>query len=209
MTPEHQSHSDPAARAIGLLRSSTTGTLICDSLPTPVEYLLDPAGRGLILCAQHAMLDAEDCVLAVPEDRFDCPMRVSLNLSEEPEGIITDRYFAYHLSQNRPLWARGSIGFAKLDSGEVVDGSLLMEPNPLSANIPRLCRLLNSDPHALGEVCLLLTHARISSPVAVGVDDLGCDVRGEFGVLRVPWPSPVHDADTCEQVIAALIGGVS
>lgn len=209
MSADQPSQTDPAAsRALDLLRSSTTATLICDSIPTTVEYLLDPAGGGLILCADHSMLDAEDCVLAVPEDRFDCPLRVSLSLSQEPEGTSTDRYFAYHLSQNRPIWTRGTIEFAKIDSGEVIDGRALMQPCVLRDEIPRLCRLLNNDQHALGELCLLLTKARVEDPVAVGVDDRGCDVRCAFGVLRVPWPSPVTEAETCEHVIAALIGGV-
>ena len=53
-----------------------------------------------------------------------------------------------------------------------------------------------------------MTGARIESPVAVGVDEEGCDIRAGFGVVRMNWPAPVRDARQCELVIASLIGGV-
>ena len=192
-----------------LLRAHTTATLLCDGTPTPVAYIIDPESGALVLCAEHSMFDADDCVLAVPEDRFDCPMRVNLSLTEMPESISTDRYLAYHARQDRPIWTRGEISFAKVHSGGVADGEELMTPNPLVAAIPQLCKRLNADDKALREICRLLAGVGIDRPVAVGVDEQGCDVRAEFGVVRVNWPGPVDDAEMCERVIASLIGGVA
>ncbi len=195
------------ARARTLLRSHSVGTLLCDGTPTPVRYIIDPERGSLVMCGSHEMLDADDCVLAVPEDRFDCPMRVTLMLSVMPESIASDRFLAYHQRQERPVWLRADIGFAKIDSGGVVDGEALMRPNPLCDAIGRLCKRLNSDQGALREVCRLLTSVSIEHPVAVGVDDEGFDIRAEFGVVRVPWPGPVHDEGECARVIDSLIGG--
>lgn len=195
-------------RARSLLRSHTTGTLLCDGTPTPVSYIIDPASGELVLCVDHDMLGADDCVLAIPEDSFSCPIRVNLAMEEMPESISSDRYMAYHMRQDRPVWARGTIAFAKIDSGGVADGEALMIPNPLHEAIPHLCKRLNTDRKALREVCKLLTKAEIDNPIAVGVDEEGSDLRAEFGVIRMNWPGSVEDADQCERVIASLIGGV-
>lgn len=197
------------ARARTLLRSHTTGTLLFDGTPTTVLYIIDPGDGALVLCVERESLDADDIVLVVPEDRFDAPMRVTMMLDEEPESHASDRYLAYHTRQDRAHWARGRIGFAKIDSGGVADGESLMVPNPLHASIGSLCKRLNSDSNALREVCKLLAHVTIESPTAVGVDDEGFDVRAEFGVVRVQWPAPVSDETVCEQVIASLYEGVS
>lgn len=198
---------DTLKRARSLLRAHTTGTLLCDGIPTPIAYIIDPSTGGLILCAEHEMFEADDCVLAIPEDSFSCPMRVNLMIEEMPESIASDRYIAYHLRQDRPVWARGQISFAKIDSGGVADGEQLMTPNPLLDALPHLCKRLNADRKALREVCKLLTRAEIENPIAVGVDEEGSDIRAEFGVVRMNWPGPVEDADECERVIASLVGG--
>jgi len=196
-------------RARTLLRSHTNGTLLCDGTPSEVLYLIDPNDGALMLCVEQDMLDADDCVLVVPEDRFDVPIRITLTLREEPESGSSDRYLAYHQRQDRSRWARGQIAFAKLDSGGVADGDALMSPNPLKTSISALCKRLNSDPKALREVSRLLSGVLIENPVAVGVDDEGCDIRAEFGVVRIQWPGAVSDAVQCENVIASLFGGVS
>ncbi|HCT46489.1 MAG: hypothetical protein CMJ35_03880 [Phycisphaerae bacterium] len=208
MNTEHDPHQT-LVRARTLLRSHTTGTLLCDGTPYEALYIIDPSDGALVVSAESEMFEADDCVLVIPEDRFNAPIRVTLSLKEEPESGSTDRYLAYHQRQQRPRWARGKIAFAKVDSGGVADGDALMVPNPLNASISSLCKRLNNDPKALREVCLLLSKVKIEQPVAVGVDEEGCDVRAEFGVVRVQWPAPVPDANACEEVIASLLGGVS
>jgi hypothetical protein len=195
-------------RARTLLRMHSEGTLLCDATPTQARYVIDPSAGSLVMCITTDMLGADDCVLAIPEDRFDSPIRVTLSIQEIPESIATDRYIAYHQRQDRPMWAEAKILFAKVDSGGVADGDALMSPNPLCDAIGRLCKQLNADENALREVSRLLAKVTIEHPVAVGVDDEGFDVRAEFGVVRVPWPGPVHDEDECARVIESLIEGV-
>ncbi|MHA7814143.1 MAG: hypothetical protein ACX94C_12240 [Phycisphaerales bacterium] len=194
-------------RARSLLRAHTKATMLCDGTPYQVAYIIDPGSGSLVLCTEREMNGADDCVLAIPEDTFSCPMRVNITIEDMAEGHESDRYMAYHMRQDRPNWSRGVISFAKIDSGGVADGEALMKPNPLLDAIPHLCKRLNADPKALRELGRLLTKVEIENPVAVGVDEEGCDIRAEFGVVRMNWPSPVTDADECELVIASLVGG--
>ena len=203
-------HQDAIQRATRLLKGHTQGTLLADSAPyDSVRYIVDPRTGSLVLTVEEATLDSEDVVLVIPEDRFDAPMRVSLDLSTAIDEEPCDRFLAYHLHQPCSIWARGKINFAKLESGEVVGTDELETPNPLIDALAGLCKKLNSDRKALGEVCKLLTKAKVDEPLAVGIDPIGMDVRTKFGVLRVEFPSPVEDATQAEDVIAALYGGVS
>lgn len=196
-------------RAFRLLRGHTTGTLLADSTPYDALYIVDPFTGSLVLTVEESMLDADDVVLVLPEDRFDAPIRVSLDLSTSIDEEPCDRFLAYHLHQPSSIWARGAINFAKLESGEVVSDEELQIPNELIKVLPSLCKKLNIDRRALADICTLLTKASIEEPTAVGVDPIGFDVRGLFGVLRVEFPSPVRGASEAEDVLAALLGGVS
>ncbi len=207
-------HQNAIERAMRLLKGYTKGTLLADSTPyDQARYIVDPRTGSLVLTVEEAMLDAEDVVLVIPEDRFDAPMRVSLELTTAIEEEACDRFLAYHLHQPCSIWAHGKINFAKLqsglESGDVVGNNELEVPNPLVDALPGLCKKLNADRKALGEVCKLLTKATVDEPLAVGIDPVGMDVRTKFGVLRVEFPSPVNDARQAENVIAALYGGVS
>lgn len=196
-------------RATRLIHGHTAGTLLVDSVPSDILYMIDPRTGSLVLTIEKDMLFADDIVVVIPKDTYEAPMRVSLELSTEINEEACDRFLAYHLDQPNPLWARGHINYAKIDSGEVVGSEELEVPNPLIDDLAALCRRLNSDRSALREVCRLLAKTTIEEPVAVGVDPVGIDVRAQFGVVRVEFPSPVQSAAQAEDVIAALYGGVS
>ncbi len=203
-------HHDAIGRAIRLLRGHTKGTLLADSTPCDEAlYLVDPRTGSLVLTIEESALDAQDVLMVIPQDRFDAPMRVSLELTTDIDEEACDRFLAYHLHQPCSIWARGRINFAKLESGEVVGNDELEIPNPLIDALPGLCKKLNTDRKALAQVCTLLTKAKVDDPLAVGIDPIGMDVRTKFGVLRVEFPSPVESATQAEDVIAALYGGVS
>jgi len=195
--------------AIKLLCSCTSATLLVDSVPYDIRYIVDPRTGSLVLCASREMLQGDDVVCVIPEDRFDAPMRMSIELSEDISEEASDRFLAYHLHQDRPLSISGRINFAKLSSGAVIDQADIEHPNPLVDGIPALCRSLNRDRSMLASVCRLMTNATVEDPLAVGVDEYGFDARTPFGVLRVEFPAPVADTDECAHVIAALLDGVS
>jgi hypothetical protein len=40
----------------------------------------------------------------------------------------------------------------------------------------------------------------------VGIDTGGCDIRSDFGVVRVPWPEPISDASQAAAALARIAG---
>ncbi|MGV6813882.1 MAG: DUF2470 domain-containing protein [Phycisphaerales bacterium] len=205
---ECNEHQLALERAHRLLRGHTSGTLLLDGLPYSMLYMVDPRTGSLVLSIENEMANAQDAVLVVPEDTFDAPMRVSIELDPTIQEEACDRFLAYHLHEPGNLWAHARLNFAKLEAGEVLSGEELEIPNPLVDDLPGLCKKLNSDRSALAMVCRLLSKADIPEPTAVGIDPIGFDVRGSFGVVRVEFPSPVGDAKQAEDVLGALLGGV-
>lgn len=202
-------HQHAVVRASRLLRGHTSGTLLVDSTPyEEMLYIIDPRSGSLVLSVDHELLDGTDTVLVIPQDTFEAPLRVSLELLQQIDEEPCDRFMAYHTRQPGAVYVHGKINFAKIDSGEVISQGELETPNPLINELSGLCKKLNSDRKALREVCKLLTRIDIEDPIAVGVDHLGFDVRARFGVVRVELPSRVETGTQAEDVIAALIGGV-
>ena len=151
--------------------------------------MIDPHTGSLVLTIEEDMLEGEDVVFVLPEDTFDAPIRISLDLTTSIDEEACDRFLAYHLHQPRSVWVHGKINFAKLESGEVISQEELEIPNGLMREHSGLCRKLNNDRKALRMVCRLLAKADIEEPTAVGIDLIGFDVRGSFGVVRVEFPS--------------------
>lgn len=205
MNEEHQYAIERATR---LIRGHAEGTLLVDSRPHKTLYMIDPHTGSLVLTIEEEMLDGEDVVFVLPEDTFDAPIRISLDLSTTIQEEACDRFLAYHLHQPSPIWAHGRINFAKLESGEVISKEEIEVENGLMSAHSGLCRKLNNDRKALRMVCKLLAKADIEEPTAVGIDQIGFDVRGQFGVVRVEFPSPVQNATQAEDVLAALFGSV-
>ncbi len=201
-------HQLAVQRAHRLLRQHTSGTLLLDGLPYSMLYMIDPRTGSLVMSIEEEMTNTDDAVLVIPEDTFDAPMRISIELDTRIEEEACDRFLAYHLHEPASRWAHGRINFAKLESGDVVDQDELEKPNPLINEHSGLCKKLNLDRKALSLVCKLLSKADLPEPTAVGIDPIGFDVRGQFGVVRVEFPSPVEDARQAEDVLAALFGSV-
>ena len=81
-----------------------------------------------------------------------------------------------------------------------------MQANPLAEDEARLCRQINENNRAeLRQVCRVIAHAQVESPMLVGVDRLGFDVRRRFDVLRVDAPQPMNTAADAELVLGQLI----
>ncbi len=202
-------HQLAVERAARLLRGHTSGTLLLDGLPYSMLYMIDPRTGSLVMSIEEEMINARDAVLVVPEDTFDAPMRLSIDFDPSIQEEACDRFLAYHLHEPSSMWVHGRINFAKLESGAVVSQDEIEQTNPLINELSGLCKKLKNDRKALKLVCKLLTKADLDEPTAVGIDPIGFDVRGSYGVLRVEFPSPVDDAKQAEDVLAALLGGVS
>lgn len=209
---QHESINDPdspngiAARTI---RRFTRGIARADDSPLDCRFIIDGDSGELILGIDRVALDADELTLCLPNDTFDAEATLLVHTRDASEDRWTDRHLAYHPDARPPVFARATVDSAKLRDGNVVEGEHLALVNPLLASEPSLCKSLNADRDALRRLCGLMTGTEPEQPIAVGVDRLGIDVRGRFGIIRLELPAPCNDPDEAGRVIAALIGGAA
>lgn len=155
------------------------------------NIVIDPISGEFVAALPPALEDAESVVLHVPdESRGSLQLMAECRLLDANRDASCDRLLIYHgraegakFVAMRPIdvkWA--------LQSVQIEDFLL---SNPLAKEEPRLCRLLNADARALGALVLKLSGRSTIEPKAVGVDDLGLDVRTRTGVARVEFASPL------------------
>lgn len=203
MYSEEQEQLDWLNRARAYLRAHHEGVLLSDGLATRRRILHDDSVGSLILSLDTQARDAAEHVLFLPDENDDA-MEVLLTLETERPlpPAAEDRFLAYH-TELPP----GRFVFASIDSakwcGHVLDGEALMHPNPLHEGVPSLCRHFNRDREALARACVAATGVRPGSPVLVGVDDLGADVRARFGILRLEFDPPAEDPNDAESRLRA------
>jgi len=192
-------------RARHLIRAHHEATLLYDQTPLETRFIVDPRTGDLLVAIEEEALSADDVVLACPRDAFDTPIRISVALSDTVSEEQRDRYTAYMLPTSPAPLAAASIAFAKLDSGEVFEPGELALVNPLVDGMGPLCKRLNEDRAALAGLCRTLSGVDFEDPIAVGVDELGIDVRARHGVARLDLPSPVKDADEARRVLETML----
>lgn len=192
-------------RASHLLRSAWSATLLYDQSPFETKCMLDPRDGVYIVSIVEDALDATDLVLASPRDSFDSRIRISITLDPDTTEEQRDRFTAYHLPATKPLLARGSFEFAKIDSGEVVTSEDCSLRNPLINEMGSLCKVLNSNRDLLAKVCKESSGVEHESPLAVGVDHIGIDVRARFGLVRIVLPEPIEKPDDAHDCIERLL----
>ncbi len=193
--------------AYRFLKSQTTGDMRFDEHYRPLRYVIGPAGR-IVAPVMTAMLQAQETVLFVPEV-LEGAMELLVTITEfeadGPEGALTDRWRIYHGEPEDVYWA-----FLDLDAvrfhNSVIDGNVLVRPNPLADDEARICREVNAEHREdLKRVCDVIFHAEVADPYLVGVDPQGFDVRRRFDVLRIDAPQPIPTADDVQRVLKQLI----
>lgn len=193
--------------AYALLRANTRGELRFDERLAPLKFIIAPDGR-LIANVEREMLEAYDAVLFVPEYRDEA---LELLLAIEPidkrggDAHLIDRWMIHYGEPPHPKWARLSIDSARFD-GVMIDGEALTRINPLAASEPALCRFVN-ERHiaALRAVVARCTSVHVESPVVVGVDPGGLDVRARFGIIRLTFTHPITTAEAARETLSKLL----
>jgi len=204
---------DPAANAVRLIRSCTSGLLRLDEVFHPCRFVLDPAtGHPVVPMPPEwdprlpAGSDERGVVLYIPDDSDPVAQLVVLPEPIDPSvHEAADRWAAYHGSIRVPAWALLRVESARC-GGEVLDGEGLVHGNPLRADEPRLIRELNADRERLARLCERGAGVRPQAPMAVGADPDGIDVRASLGVIRVEFRAPCADAGAARHAIDALVG---
>jgi len=202
-----------AAHARRELRRHYIGTLVFDAGVTPVRYVVEHGFRRLLMAVEPAAASLMEATLFVPEER-DGALQALVSLSPaDPrsprDGALTDRWTAYHAGAPAPgAWLWATIEATKFD-GQVAAGDEITAappaPDALRACEPRLCRHLNADRAALARACRAIAGVEVGTPVAVGVDPEGVDVRARFGVVRLEFDAPALDEPGAMERVAALL----
>lgn len=185
--------SEPEARdrtidaALAFLHAHLTGVLRFDGEHRPLKVAVAHDGK-LIASVMVAMARALDTTLCLP-DEDDTSMHLQVTLEEfteaGPKAELADRWRIYHGDPPDVRWAELSIDAGRFD-GFFIDGDALMVPNSLASTEGAICRTLNASHTGLvREACLRHAQVGIESPVVVGVDQFGIDVRGAFDVVRL------------------------
>jgi len=181
------------------------GVIEADGVPSPSKFIVDGRDGRLVLAGGRDLLDAAELVLWIPDDRFDA---VQLLLEAEPlndpDGALADRHAAYHGHSGPARFTHAAIVQGRDPEG-VYDAEELAAPNPLHTIEPRLCALLNRSTDDLRALAARDVRIRLEHPVAVGVDDLGADLRTRVGIVRLEWPEPLANPSSAEDAIAGWI----
>jgi hypothetical protein len=194
--------------AYRFLRANTTGDLQFDEHLRPIKYVIAPDGR-LAAPVMVAMIRAQETVLFIPEDAetetgvLQLLLTVTQFDERGSDGAIADRWRIHHGEPEDVRWAFLGIDAGKF-RGSVIDGEVLMRPNTLAADEPKVCKAMNQRPDVLRALALHHAHLEIEKPLMVGLDPLGIDIRGRFDVVRVEAARPMTGADDALAHLAEL-----
>lgn len=194
-------------QTLAALHANLEGELQFDEHLRPLKIVIAPDGR-IVSPVMVAMIQAVETTLFLPQaDDDSLQLMVTLEPFKEegPEGALADRWRIYHGEPEDVNWAVFSIDAAKY-LGAVVDGEAFRVANPLAEDEPRLCRLMNHEqPEALMRLCKR-AGLEIESPVMVGLDPYGVDVRARFRVVRIETPERIESAEAAERFLLASNG---
>lgn len=198
-------NADILHRAMHLMRSAWSCTLLFDETPFETQCMIDPRSGQFLVATVNDAFQASDVTIACPRDSFDTRLRISIQLDQTVSEEQYDRFTAYHLPATTPLLACASYEYAKLDSGEVITPDQCSLINPLVDQYGPLCRTLNTDRDRLSHLCLSISGVEHEQPLAVGVDPDGIDVRASFGLVRLKLPDQIVNPDDALSTIQALL----
>jgi len=205
---------DPiVAEAHAHLRDHLQGLILFDGEARPIRLVVAPDGR-LVASVMVAMLTAADVVLALPDEEEDSmQLMVSLEDFDEhgPDGGLADRWRIHHGEPPDVRWGAMTIDAGRF-RGYFLDGEAFTLANPLAADEAAICSEGNADPDALRAIAIAEARRRgrppadwgLDAPRLVGVDPHGFDIRGSYGVLRVPAAPPMEDAAGARERFTAL-----
>lgn len=190
--------------ALRMIREGYRGTLQFDEHFIPIKYVIDPERGRLALPVMVAMLRAAETILFIPEEAEDSLQTLVTLEAMDEHDALADRWRTYHGEPDDVRWASVWLDMAKLQ-GVVIDGDSLMRPNPLVACEARLCKFINEQVDALRRLARSRGGMEIESPLCVGVDGEGFDVRARFDIVRIRFDEPTDDERDARARIAHML----
>lgn len=184
-------------------RDNREGLLLHDGLALPIRFVIDGRSGRVVFPCPPIVLEADELVLHVPEERDDALQALLSAEPIDPSADAADRWSACFGTPRFPRWASCRVESARLGDA-VIDGDALHLVNPLLAFEPALCRRVNADPAALTRLCRRLAGVDVPGATCVGVDPGGIDVRARFGIVRLPFPREAGTPAEAESAIRTL-----
>jgi hypothetical protein len=186
--------SSPIVREI---RQHTRAEMFRDGVRELVRYVINPPDGAFVLACGPGLQNAEEIIAHAPDEG---PEAIQLMFDRaEPLDRTTDasidRYLAYHGEPESPNFFRLTLHAAKFGAG-VVDASEIALENTLARGAGPLLKRWNLDQSALAAACRGAVRHAPASPLLVGVDPDGADVKARFGVIRIEFA----------QTVACLVG---
>ena len=195
--------------AIGVLATCREGILRFAEHHVPIKFVVANADGRLIASVPVATFFSAEHMLFVPEES-DEALQLLLSVEQIEESHDTDRWLAHHLNPELGIdqpehtkWAACWIDSAR-HGPWVFDGDPFMQPNPIAADEPRLCKAINADPDRLRAIATHAADTDIDNPICVAVDQHGLLFRARFGVIRAAFDEPATDAAAAERGIERL-----
>lgn len=172
---------------IRFLRRHFSATIISDEVVLKRNFVIDARSGEIVAALPPHVEDSLSVVLHVPDESDSAlQLLVECRALDAMRDGSCDRLLIYH---GRSEGAR-FIGMTPID-GKLDKKSFQIEKkfasNPLWADEPRLCRILNADTGALTRLVGSLSGREVTEPKAVGVDDMGLDVRTRTGMVRIEF----------------------
>ncbi len=183
-------------------RGHARGALLFDDNFIELDYIVAADGH-LVAPVMVAVLSSMNTVIFAPEENEEA-LQILVTPEElggiEYESADTDRWRAYHGEPKDVRWAKLWVESLKLRD-LVFDGEAVAQPNPFGPDEPALCRELNQRHKQIRQAAQAKLNLDIAAPTVVGVDPWGVDVRARFGVVRLPFPSRLQDAELVGELI--------
>lgn len=202
---------------VRLLRRHAMGTLVMHERRAEVRFVVEGATGALVLPVEpgFATPSAELLLMTPAENDWDLQLELIAQPIDRPESLeACDRWSAYHGKSSSSTWIRCSIDGAKSvttsdDSGRgpllarVFEGERVQMVNPLGVGEYAVVRRVNQDAAVLARACRRAGGLDVPSPLCVGADPVGLDVKARFGIIRLEFPEGVV-AETKERALAAV-----
>ncbi|MAY74534.1 MAG: hypothetical protein CMJ31_07495 [Phycisphaerae bacterium] len=205
MTNHQAPLSDEQITDVRKLRRYRTADVVADGTPTPVKLIIDGRDGSFVFPTDRSAFEASELVLWLPAERFDAiQMLVQTEEIEDPYDEAKDRYLAYHGEHETARWARCVAETIRFGA-RVWSSDEAPLHNQIRGVEPRLCKLLNADRDRLAQLCDDMVNVRPPSPLAVGVDEDGLDVRASIGIIRLELPRRARDESDAEAMIRGLL----
>ncbi|MEN0020364.1 MAG: hypothetical protein AAF747_05730 [Planctomycetota bacterium] len=198
--------------AAAAVRSDTHATALADGRPSNVKLVIGARTGRVVFPFDRRDMRASEWVLWQPEERHGATQLLLGDVREpnDADQPALMRWSAYH---GDPVSGSGSAGWvsAVIESvrigSDIFDGEELPIVNTLAADESAICRSLNERSEHVGDAIARLAGKRPASPVVVGADQFGVDVRGRFTVSRLAFDRPANDADDAAVLIEAMLAG--